>query len=90
MKYRIRKEGWFPPPSQVQHERHWFVLTDTHGRSEQLAVLLDAKPPGGQTVAACEAGSSAHVEAGTRLWRGSSEPLRIGILRLQAEEDVNS
>lgn len=56
MKYRIRKEGWFPPPSQVQHERHWFVLTDTHGRSEQLAVLLDAKPPGGQTVAACEAG----------------------------------
>lgn len=31
MKYRIRKEGWFPPPSQVQHERHWFVLTDTHG-----------------------------------------------------------
>lgn len=34
-------------------------------------------------------GSSARVEAGTRLWRGSLEPLPIGIPRLQAGEDVN-
>jgi hypothetical protein len=33
-------------------------------------------------------GSSARVEAGTRLWRGSLEPLPIGIPRLQAGEDV--
>ena len=35
-------------------------------------------------------GSSARVESGTRLWRGSLEPLPIGIPRLQAGEDVNS
>ena len=34
-------------------------------------------------------GLSTRVEAGTRLWRGSFEPLPIGIPRLQAEEDVN-
>lgn len=34
-------------------------------------------------------GSSARVESGTRLWRGSLEPLPIGIPRLQAGEDVN-
>ena len=35
-------------------------------------------------------GSSARVESGTRLWRGSLEPLPIGIPRLQAGEDVKT